>query len=143
MNSITFEDIMTNHALSPVSVWHLLLPFSIFKTVTSSVVSSLGGICGSGGLGQIGNAILRLIIWLTMFCLLWFAANVFVKLPLFFFASIYRLVKGVGGKQGRVTSWFHFGVYSALIVFFMVPVVLPWFLPYSGWDAVLHWMKLT
>jgi hypothetical protein len=139
---ITFKDITGNRALDPFSVWEAYLPYKWVTSLNNAVIQTLGGLCGSQPMGQLGNAIIKIMIWIFFFGTFWIITNVFVRFIVFWIASLVRLITGVGGKEGLLTSAWYFTFYTAIFCLVYVPWILPYFTYYSGWDEILHWLKV-
>jgi hypothetical protein len=139
---ITFKDITGNRALDPFSVWESYLPYKWVGWVTSGVIQTIGSLAGNTPIGMLVNAIIKTLIYIFIWGTFWIISSVLVRFFIFWIASVVRLITGVGGKEGLLVSAWYFAFYTAVFCLVYVPWILPYFTDYSGWDEILHWLKV-
>lgn len=137
-NTIGARDIMESEALSGTAVLDFLWPYQTIKSLSNSIITAMGGIFKSGW----ANVMVKFILWLMFMFLLWVPLNVYFRFVSFWIASGYRIIMGVGGRDGRNVSFWYFGCYTFIFAFFYVPYVIPWTFRYISWEEIFQWLKI-
>jgi hypothetical protein len=138
---ITARDMMEDEAISPFAILDYLVPYNWLLSLGRTAI----GMCdcfGHGFIAKIVGMFLKVIMFFVIMAFLWIPINVFFRGACFLMASIIRLCKGVGGKNGLIVNvWFLLG-YVAIFAFVYMPFVIPTFMDSVSWDQVLTYMNI-
>lgn len=137
------RDMMENRAISPFAVLDFVLPYAWVMSLSRATIMMLGGICGNSGWGQLGNILMKIFLFFVAVFVLWVPMNLFFRAGTFWFASLVRLVKGVGGKESLGKNIWFFGCYCAIFGLVYVPWIIPYFVGYVDWSTIAQWLNLT
>lgn len=129
------QQIATNEQLSLYSIMDWIWPY---KWVYQ-------GTLGASMLSNQYGGFLKMIMWIIFMTILWPWTNLVVRFYFFYIASLMRLINSVGGKKSLTTNIIYVLGYTAFIIGFQVPFVIPNlpFMPeYYTYKDFFEWLKI-
>ncbi|MCW5156351.1 hypothetical protein [Burkholderia cenocepacia] len=136
------KNIIEDSAISWLAPFYFITPYRWLWTFVSRVGAWSGSICGHSAGGKFAGFILQIIMILIVMAFIMIPVCLYWRFATFWVASIIRLVRGVGGKQGLTQNLSFVGFYFFVFAFVYVPWVIPWTFGYISWDSILQRLNI-
>lgn len=137
---ITARDMMEDEAISPFSILDFLVPYNWVLSLGRTSINMCEGLLGHGFISKIISMFLKVIMFFVVVAFLWIPINLFYRAACFAGASLVRLCRGKGGKEGFVVNcWFVLG-YVAIFYLFYIPIVFPNTIGYIPLEEVMAYV---
>ncbi|MBY4717555.1 hypothetical protein [Ralstonia mannitolilytica] len=141
MDKIMEMKIVEDEAISWFAPIYCFAPYKWLWTLVMKV-GVIGTLFHHKDGGKVVGLIVQIFTILLVMALFMIPVCLYIRFPLFWIASIIRLIRGRGGKQGLGQNISFVAFFAFIFAFVYVPWIIPWTWGYVSWDSILQSLNI-
>lgn len=142
-NSPGAKSLMEDEAISWLTPLYFVTPYKWLWSFVSGVGKFSGAIWGTHSHGsRFAGFIMQIIMILIVMAFIMIPVCLYWRFATFWIASIIRLLRGKGGREGLVQNISFVAFFCFIFAFVYVPWVIPYTFHYVSWDDILQYLNI-
>jgi len=137
------KNILEDSAISWLAPFYFVTPYRWLWSFVSKVGAFSGSLCHHKDGGKLVGFVIQIFMILLVMAFIMIPVCLYWRFATFWGASIIRLFRGVGGKQGLTQNIYFVSFFAFVFAFVYVPWVIPWTFGYVSWDSILQWLNIV